>query len=268
MRTLFTALFALAFALPSSVGAGSNVVTETHTYVMGDNDSRADARVLCAAAAKRNALEKVGSILESNFSVQQAETDGRIRETTKKETSSYLAAVVGSEPAGERFDTQGDRQTITCTVRMSFDPDEVRKKLNAITNDRDTREKLEVQQNRIDELERRLQGLTSTAPSQSLPDLAQQKFDTRASLDQAEVNRRQIAASMRSAEQRAMLVQRGMTTDEVITVAGKPRFTKEFASRELWNFGRLWIVIGDHKYVQCVADNDYAFCGQNDATVR
>lgn len=44
-------------------------ITATHTYAMGDRDSREEARALCYVSAKRKVLEEAGVFLESSTEI-------------------------------------------------------------------------------------------------------------------------------------------------------------------------------------------------------
>jgi hypothetical protein len=56
------------------VSAEVQTITTSHTYVMGDNDSRNDARQLCFLEAKRKVLEKAGSFIQSHSVVARSVT--------------------------------------------------------------------------------------------------------------------------------------------------------------------------------------------------
>ena len=53
--------------------AGVQTITASHTYVLGDNDSRNDARHLCFLEAKRKVLEMAGVYIQSHDVVTNAE---------------------------------------------------------------------------------------------------------------------------------------------------------------------------------------------------
>jgi hypothetical protein len=58
------------FLLPTPSIAKTEVVYASYKYVMGDNDTKNDAKRLCFLEAKRRCLEKVGSYVESLSEVQ------------------------------------------------------------------------------------------------------------------------------------------------------------------------------------------------------
>ena len=62
------ALLALGFVLypAAPMLAATQTITVSHSYTLGDNDSRNDARHLCFLEAKRKVLEQAGSFIQSS----------------------------------------------------------------------------------------------------------------------------------------------------------------------------------------------------------
>jgi hypothetical protein len=58
MRALSVITLLAALILPTGAFAEVQTITATYTYILGDNDSRNDARQLCFLQAKREVLEK------------------------------------------------------------------------------------------------------------------------------------------------------------------------------------------------------------------
>ena len=86
----------LSFALPAS--AAVTPFTATHTYVLGDDDSRNSARQKCLAEAKRKILEQVGVYLESHSELltsAQSTTagSGKSPQTTNEERQDRKSVV-------------------------------------------------------------------------------------------------------------------------------------------------------------------------------
>jgi len=94
--------------------AGVQTITATHTYVMGDNDSRNDARQLCFLEAKRKVLEKAGSFI-------QASTEVKNFQLTKDQISSYSAAVLSVEITKEDFGFSDGHNVLTLMVKADVD---------------------------------------------------------------------------------------------------------------------------------------------------
>jgi hypothetical protein len=159
---------AIAALTPAAALAATQSVTETAKYMLADSDSRNDARQICASTAKRTALDRAGSVFESDLTTQKAETTAGINDNARLQMRSYVAAVVASEVVAEQFIVQNDRLLITCTVRISFDPDEVRRKLLEIAGHGDLRQKLAAQQTQMDNLEQRVRTLSDSVKAAAL----------------------------------------------------------------------------------------------------
>jgi hypothetical protein len=57
MRALFVMTLLVVIALPTVVFAEIQTFTATHTYILGDDDSKDDARQWCLLEVKRKILE-------------------------------------------------------------------------------------------------------------------------------------------------------------------------------------------------------------------
>ncbi|WP_319764539.1 hypothetical protein [Maridesulfovibrio sp.] len=134
MKKIFLSILAI-FLLVTSAFAAPQVVTETHTYVLGDNDSKNDARSMCFLEAKRKMLEKAGILVMGHT---QAES-GML---TKDEINSYTAALIKVESAEEkwRFNESGS-MVVIMTVRAVLDYDDIQRRLNEIQRGSDKKEK-------------------------------------------------------------------------------------------------------------------------------
>src|SRR5690348_6801244 len=121
--------FFILFHLCPLIEAEIQAITATHTYVMGDNDSRNDARQLCFLEAKRKVLEQAGSLIQSSSEVKNFEL-------TKDQISSYSAAVLSVEIIKEEFGFSNGHNSLTLTVKSDVDIADVRKRLAAIIADK------------------------------------------------------------------------------------------------------------------------------------
>ena len=65
MRTFSLIVLLSAFVLPTVAFAEIQTFTATHTYTLGDHDSKDDARQRCVLEAKRKILEQAGVYIES-----------------------------------------------------------------------------------------------------------------------------------------------------------------------------------------------------------
>lgn len=151
---IITAVFALLI-FPVAASAQVQTITATHTYVMGDNDSRNDARQLCFLEAKRKVLEKAGSLIQTSTEVKNFQL-------TKDQISSYSAAVLSVETIKEKFTNNDGQNTLTLTVKADVDMADVRKRLQAITADKSIQERIARQQQQLDALEEKIRNLNSS----------------------------------------------------------------------------------------------------------
>ena len=87
MRALSLMTLLAALVLPTVVFAEIQTFTATHTYILGDHDSKDDARQRCLLEAKRKILEQAGVYIESESEVKNFDL-------TKDKITSFAAAVM------------------------------------------------------------------------------------------------------------------------------------------------------------------------------
>ncbi|OGW64536.1 MAG: hypothetical protein A3H49_10075 [Nitrospirae bacterium RIFCSPLOWO2_02_FULL_62_14] len=139
-------------SVPVLATAEIQTITVTHTYIMGDRDSKEDARVLCYMTAKRKALDKAGVLIESSSEVKNFQL-------TKDQVTSYSAAILSIEVVKEEFGFKNGTTNLTMTVKANVDMADVRKRLTEIVADKSLQGKVDVQQQQIRKLEQQLQAL-------------------------------------------------------------------------------------------------------------
>jgi len=137
----------LALLLAGMAGAASAdmmSVTESASYPMSDEESRKDGRQHCVEAAKHTALDRAGSVFESELNNERSESG---RDEAKLKMRSYFAGIVSSEMVGDRIDVdpQG-RATENCTVRIGYDPGTVTAKMHEIADAEGLRKQVAQQQ--------------------------------------------------------------------------------------------------------------------------
>jgi len=133
----------LLICLPITAYAEVKMITATHTYKMGDNDSRNEARRICFLEAKRSVLEKAGTYIESRTEV----INYRL---SKDEVSAYSSALLTVDTVNEKWEDMA----ITISVKATVDTDYINKQISKIKKDVSLQNELKAQQNRIMELER------------------------------------------------------------------------------------------------------------------
>ena len=239
------ALLAFSFfvltALP--VEAATQTITATHTYVMGDNDSRNDARQLCFLVAKRKVLEQAGSFIQSSSEVRNFDL-------TKDQITSYSAAVLSVEIVKEDYGFTNGHNSLTLTVKADVDVADVQKRLAAIVADKGLQGKIEGQQQQIKQLEQQVQALNSrlsVAPVSSTGELRKERNIVFGNIEELENKK---LAAMQAITEKTELIRRyivpRMTAKEVQGILGSPRTTGRLwvnnsCCMDGWNYGEMWI---------------------------
>jgi hypothetical protein len=248
MRDLSVIPLLAALILPTSAFAEVQTITATHTYILGDNDSRNDARQLCFLQAKQKVLEKAESFIQSQSVVNNFEL-------TKDQITSYSAAVLSVEIVKEDVDFSNGQTTLTLTVKADVDGDQVNALLAAIVADKSLADRVTQQQQQTRELEEQVQTLNSrlsVATSGTASELRKERkvvFENIAGLDHIQlVATQRIAREKETIQQKTEMilkyVLRDMTPQEVLSLVGEPLKKGLFSSSGFglnWYYGELWI---------------------------
>src|SRR3970040_411089 len=108
MRAISFTTLLTAHTLRASAFAEVQTITATYTYILGDNDSRNDARQLCFLQAKREVLQKAESFIQSQSVVHTFDLN-------KDQMTSYSAAVLSVEIVKEDVGLSNGQHTLTLT---------------------------------------------------------------------------------------------------------------------------------------------------------
>jgi hypothetical protein len=256
MRVLSVIVLLTALILPVVAVAEVQTLTATHTYVMGDNDSRNDARQLCFLIAKRKVLEMAGSFIQSSTEVKNFDL-------TRDQITSYSAAVLSVEIVKEDYGFANGHNSLTLTVKADVDVADVQKRLAAIVADKSLQGKIEGQQQQIRQLEQQVQTLNSrlsVAPVSSTGELRKERNIIFGNIEGLE--NKKIAA-VQAITEKTELIHRyivpRMTTKEVQGILGSPRtmgllVVNSRCCMDGWNYGEMW-VFSQEGIVVCVSRN-------------
>ncbi len=248
MRALSVITLLAALILPTDALAEVQTITATHTYMMGDNDSRNDARQLCFLQAKREVLEKAERFIQSQSVINNFEL-------TKDQMTSYSAAVLSVEIVKEDVGLSNGQHTLTLTVKADVDVDRVNTLLAAIVADKNLADRVAQQQQQIREREEQVQTLNSRL-SIAIPGAASELrkertvvFENIAGLDRIQLTATgRIAREQETIQQKTEMilkyVLRDMTPQEVLSLVGEPVKKGLISSSGFglnWYYGELWI---------------------------
>lgn len=264
MHTLFAVTLLALFFLPTVSSAEVKTITATHTYIMGDNDSRNDARQLCFLEAKRKVLEKAGSFIQTS-------TEVRNFQFTKDQISSYSAAVLSVEITKEDFGFSNGHNTLTVTVKADVDIDDVQKRLAAIVADKSLQERITAQQQQIQQLEQQVQALNSrlsVAPVSSTGELRKERtvvFGNIRELENIKIEAIQRITAKTDIIRRYII--KNMNVEEVVRILGQPQKREgnfnSYPYSESWFYGEKWICFGGTTHtVDGVGDNWRCFTNE------
>ena len=178
MRTLSSIILLAALVLPTSTFAEIQTFTATHTYTLGDHDSKDDARQRCALEAKRKILEQAGVYIESGSELKNFDL-------TKDTITSFAAAVMQVKGTKEEVGFQQGHMTLTLKLIAQVDLAEVRKQLAARQVDASVRDDVAAQKERLKRLEtqheairQQIQQAPDRAPASPRIDISAKKLQT------------------------------------------------------------------------------------------
>ena len=146
MRTLTVMTILAVLILPAGVIAETQTFSATHTYILGDHDSKDDARQRCLLEAKRKVLEQAGVYIESASEVKNFDL-------TKDKITSFAAAVMQVKDTKEEVGFQQGHMSLTLKHTAQVDLAEVRNQLATRQLDAGVRDDVAAQQERLKRLE-------------------------------------------------------------------------------------------------------------------
>ena len=152
MRALSVIILLATLILPAVTFAENQTFTATHTYILGDHDSKDDARQRCLLEAKRKILEQAGVYIESASEVKNFDL-------TKDKITSFAAAVMQVKDTKEEVGFQQGHMTMTLKLTAQIDLVEVRKQLATRQLDAGVRDDVAVQKERLKRLEAQLEAI-------------------------------------------------------------------------------------------------------------
>ena len=122
MRTFSVIVLLSVFVIPTVAFAEIQTFTATHTYTLGDHDSKDDAQQRCLLEAKRKILKQAGVYIESASEVKNFDL-------TKDKITSFAAAVMQVKDTKEEVGFQQGHMTLMLKLTAQVDLAEMRKQL-------------------------------------------------------------------------------------------------------------------------------------------
>jgi hypothetical protein len=250
IRLSFFALFSMCI-YPSL--SHSEIIYVIHKYVMGDNDSRNDARKMCFLEAKRKVIEKAGTYIESLTEVKNAKL-------SKDEILAYSSALLKVETVKEDWKMSGDNMAVILKVKADVATGNLKKKLSNIRKDKSIQKKVIEQQEKLRNLEKtvlELQKQLGSVDSEKASTLRKDRNIAFKQIDELENKRVQILYKIKKKSNNVIkYIERGMTMKEVISISGKPRSREYFLGYigyhlNQFNYGTVWVIF-ESEIVSCI----------------
>jgi len=225
----FGVVFLTVISRPVQSLARPHVIYASYKYIVGDNDTKNDAKRVCFIEAKRRCLEKAGTYIESQTVV-------RNYKLTKDEIRAYAAAIVKVEVVSELVEFQHETLAIFMTVRAEVEANDINKKIKEIKNDRALQKKIKEQENQLDRLERKIRELqkkTFLPDALGVSEIRKERKRTFDDLDKWERLRTQTVANKRRKNIRTFRsVRKDMTAYRVKYLIGDP-YATYFSDRKI-----------------------------------
>ena len=235
-RLRLAVLCLLAVSVTPLCAAGLALAEEiivSHTYLMGDSETKNQARAACLIEAKRAILERAGTY-------SRVVSEMRDFEITKDVVQSFAGAIVKATVLKEEVAMVGQSMALTCTVAGEVDM-----------------ASLEAQAKRL--MESRppaaspgtggspgsgggVAGVPRSLPNQPDSELLQEKMALRNEMLGEQRDATFLAAN---------LVEKGMTFEQVGRLAGDPTAQVDGPRFQCLSYGRTWVVF-QHGRVACV----------------
>jgi hypothetical protein len=120
------------------------------TYHLGDNDSKLDGHRLALLEAKRSALEKAGTYVESITEVKDYQL-------TRDDIKTYSAGILHVEETKDpEWQMEGHNLEVTVYVKVSVDDDDVARKIGALRKDQDATQQLKESRTQVEQNEHKV----------------------------------------------------------------------------------------------------------------
>lgn len=225
-------VFFVATAYPASES-----VFASYKYTMGDNDTKNDAKRICFLEAKRLAIEKAGTYIESVTEIKNFNL-------TRDEIRTFAGAIVKVDIASEEIMFVGENQVIFMTVKADVDIGSFRERVTQIKSDRELEKKVIDQQKQLQGLEANLKKLQQQLTTKNLDEvitLRKERVEAFGKMDELEKTKYEIKTKSKSAEN----IELGMKPQEVLGLIGSPRAqSMNSLDRDdlRFKYGNIWII--------------------------
>lgn len=253
---------------PSAI-AQLDTIEVSYKYVMGDNDTKADARNICFLNAKKLCLEKAGTYVISQLSLKKREVQGRqseYAEITEQDIRTFMGALIKVDVIGESLSTTGESIAISMTIRAIINSSAILEQILAVKEDQSLAKRIKEQQEQLAAMEAKIRELQAQLKT-ATPDLTKparvERVEIFAKMSELEAIKFEIARKTKLAVD---YVELGMTRKEVESLIGPPRsIATNYLGIISYNYGNVWVIF-ENGVVSCIvrADKFIYYYGRRD----
>jgi tetratricopeptide (TPR) repeat protein len=122
----------------SAVFAEPSVIVSEGKYVMGDLDSRKDAKALALIEAKRLALEQAGTYIQSSSEVKDFQL-------SRDQVNTLASGIMSVEVLKEDWKLSGENMVVTMQIRATIDTSHIKDRITRINESENTESFKEIQ---------------------------------------------------------------------------------------------------------------------------
>ncbi|GAB7078661.1 hypothetical protein [Megalodesulfovibrio paquesii] len=218
-------LLSLSAVLHPGLAAAEEIVV-THTYIMGDAESKNQARAACLAEAKRAILERAGT-----FSRVMSEL--KDFELTRDVVQSFSGAIIKATVIKEEVAMSGQSMALTCTVAGEVDMASLEAQAKRLMESRPTFSGSGSSGTSSGLSNATTPGIPKSLPNQPDREYLEEKMGMRSEMLQGSRDATFVAAN---------LVEKGMTYEQVSQLAGPPTGQLDGPRFQCRSHGKAWVV--------------------------
>ena len=253
---LLLSLSVSLFLTESVAHAKTDSVSCEYKYVLGDNDTKHDARKIAFIEAKRRCAEQIGTLLASETVVSSSDL-------TKDEIRAYSLSFMKTEQVAESFSQSGDGLAVLVKLKAQYDPDLMNARLKELLSDRGKSQEFKYAQEQILTLEKQVVNLQrqlgESKPEEQIIRLREERNVVLSQYDTIVRNLENLNTTTRQ------YARCGMTMDEVRSVLGPPRTVTDVykgQGLESWNYGEQWLKFKQGVVIAIAENNSHPFEGR------
>jgi len=242
--SLISSLWVLIVSFHSLPAQTPDTIYASYRYLMGDSDSKTEARQISFLEVKRLCLEQAGTFIESQVKVENYQV-------TQDEITTYSASFLQVELVSEETEIVGESMAIITRVRAVVDPVELREQIEQLKADKDLEKQVIQETSQQQALEKEVLKLRDDLQEASPEQRENFRNQLKSALQQvtlAEDKKQRVKTATGLAIKN---IKTGMSAQEVLQVAGEPMKKIKHHDDLRLHYGLVWVIFNRGK-VTCL----------------